>query len=315
MAKTVVITGASSGLGRATAIVLAERGDHVVLAARRRDELEETARLCRERGGTAAVVETDVTDEQAVARLVEAAGDVDVWINNAGVTFFALLEDGPLEDHRRVIETNLVGALICARAIVPRFRARGRGTLINVGSVLSKVGQAFVPSYVMSKFGLRGMSEALSVELADHPDIHVCTLFPYAMNTPHFQSAANVTGQKPYVMPPEQTPEEVAVALADLAHRPRRERHVPRIAQLAVALHWLFPVLTDRLLIRALRRFHLAGSQAETEGGIYQPVSEPAKVHGRRPARLSTLSFLGWVLRETLRIQVERMSAWRHATS
>ena len=86
---------------------------------------------------------------------------------------------------------NLIGAMHGARAAIPTFRRQHRGTLINIGSVVSHVGQAFVPSYVISKFGVRGLSEALRVELADEPDIHVCTLFPYAIDTPHFQTARN----------------------------------------------------------------------------------------------------------------------------
>src|SRR5690606_38778192 len=101
---------------------------------------------------------------------------------------FALLEEASFEEHRRVIETNLFGAMLAARAVLPVFRAQGSGVMVNVGSVLSQVGQPFVPSYTISKFGLRGLSEVLRVELADEPAIQVCTLLPYAVDTPHFQS-------------------------------------------------------------------------------------------------------------------------------
>jgi NAD(P)-dependent dehydrogenase (short-subunit alcohol dehydrogenase family) len=110
------------------------------------------------------------TNEADVARLVsqarELTGEIDVWINNAGVTAFGTLESIPIEDHRRVLETNLWGAVYCARAVVPIFRHQARGVMINIGSILSKVGQPFVPSYVISKFALRGLSEALRAELA-----------------------------------------------------------------------------------------------------------------------------------------------------
>jgi NAD(P)-dependent dehydrogenase (short-subunit alcohol dehydrogenase family) len=210
--SVVVVTGASSGLGRASAVELARRGANVVVSARRQAALEETAALCRAQGSDARVVVADVTDEGAVGELARRAldinGSIDAWVNNAGVTSFGPLEDTPLDEHRRVIETNLWGSIHGARAIVPIFKRQGRGVLINVGSILSKVGQPFVPSYVISKFALRGLSDALRAELAAHPRIHVCTLLPYAIDTPHFQSAANLIGRQPFAMPPVQSPEK-----------------------------------------------------------------------------------------------------------
>lgn len=304
-----VITGASSGLGRETAYQLAERRARVVLAARRVDELERTAEVCRERGGEALVVPTDVTNEAAVNRLaraaVEAWGRIDVWINNAGVTLFAPIEEGELADHRRVIEINLFGAIHGARAVVPIFRQQQRGTLINVGSVLSKVGNPFVPSYVISKFGLHGLSEALRVELAEYPDIDVCTLFPYVIDTPHFEAGANDIGCEARGMPPVQSPEKVARALVGLIERPRRQRFVPRSAELGLLIHRLAPRTTERLLLRALQRFHLRGSEPRTEGNLFRPGDEPGTVHGGRPPRISMPAFIVWSARELLRIVVQ----------
>src|SRR3712207_5719749 len=133
--KVVVITGASSGIGRAAALEFARRGAHLVLAARGVPALEEVAAQCRRAGSQALVAETDVTDEEAVRRLatkaLELTGRVDVWVNNAGVTVFAPLEDGPFKPHRRVIETNVYGAMFGARAILPVFRRQHAGILIN----------------------------------------------------------------------------------------------------------------------------------------------------------------------------------------
>jgi len=313
-----VITGASSGLGRETAYQLAERGARVVLAARRVDELERTAVGCRERGGEALVVPTDVTNEDAVQRLAKAAiqawGHIDVWINNAGVTLFARLDEGDLADHRRVIETNLFGAIHGARAVVPIFRQQQRGTLINVGSVLSKVGNPFVPSYVISKFGIHGVSEALRVELAEYRDIDVCTLFPYVIDTPHFQAGGNETGCEARGMPPMQSPEKVARAMIGLIERPRRQRFVPRTAELGLLIHRVAPRTTERLLLRALQRFHLRGSEPRTEGNLYRPADEPGTVHGDRPPRIGMPSFIVWSARELLRMAVQairhRLHRW-----
>jgi NAD(P)-dependent dehydrogenase (short-subunit alcohol dehydrogenase family) len=309
--QVVVITGASTGIGRAAALEFARRGARLVVAARRADAIEETARLCRELGAEAQALVADVTREEDVqqlaSRALELHGRIDVWVNNAGVTAFGLLESSPLEDHRRVVETNLWGAVHGARAVLPAFRRQGAGTLINVGSILSKVGQPFVPSYVISKFALRGLSEALRAELADQRDIHVCTLLPYAVNTPHFQAGANFIGREPHAMPPAQSPEVVAEAMADLAERPRRELHVPRSAALGLALHALFPRLVERVIYDALSRWHFGKAQhIDAAGNLWRPSHDTPAVHGRRAPQLSLPALVGWLFghyaRRTLRV-------------
>ena len=138
--SVLVLTGASSGLGRAAAIEFARKGAKVVLAARGLAALEEVATRCRPAGGEALATDTDGTDEEAeprlAARALELTGRIDVWVNNAGVTAFAPLLEGPFEDHRRVIETNVYGPIFGARAVLPIFRRQRAGVLINVSSVL-----------------------------------------------------------------------------------------------------------------------------------------------------------------------------------
>jgi short-subunit dehydrogenase len=280
---------------------LAKVGARVVIAGRRSETLEDTAARCRELGGEAIPVVTDVTDEAQVSNLAQRAldvsGTVAVWVNNAGVTAFGSLEEAPLADHRRVVETNLWGSVHGARAIVPIFRRQGRGVLINVGSILSKVGQPFVPSYVISKFALQGLSEALRAELADQPNIKVCTLLPYAIDTPHFQVGANLVGREPHAMPPTQSPEKVARALVDLAERPRRQLHVPKVAAWGLALHALCPELVERVIHDSLSRWHFGAAQPlNPAGNLWQPSAEPASAHGERGPRLSLTSLMGWVI-------------------
>lgn len=279
-----------------------------MLAARRQDALEETAKRCRDGGAQAIVVETDVSIEAEVnelaRRALEAYGRIDVWVNNAGVTMFSRLEDGATEDHRRVIETNLFGAIYGARAVIPIFRRQRRGVLVNVGSVLSEVGQAFVPSYVISKFGVHGLSETLRVELADEPDIHVCTIIPFSIDTPHFEAAANDIGRAAYALPPMQSPEKVARALASLCERPRRVRFVPRSIVLGLALHALAPRASERLLLDALRTYHLQERQPQTEGNLYEPRRELARTHGERPPQVSTPRFLAWAAARFVRLEI-----------
>lgn len=308
--KVVVVTGASSGVGRATAVEFARRGARVVLGARREADLEETARQCRAAGGEARVVVTDVTIEQDVTRLaalgLAAFGRIDAWINNAGVTLFATLDAAPFEKHRRVIETNLLGAMLGARAALPIFKAQRAGVIVNVGSVLSEIGQPYVPSYVISKFGLRGMADSLRAQLADEPDIHVCTVLPFTIDTPHFQSGANRMGKHARALPPIQSPEKVARAIVSLVERPRRELHVPRIAALGLVAHYLFPETTERLLLHALRRWHFDQTpELQTDGNLYHPVEvDQGAVHGERRPQLSTSAFFAWSAAELVRMTV-----------
>jgi NAD(P)-dependent dehydrogenase (short-subunit alcohol dehydrogenase family) len=308
--QVVVITGASSGIGRQAAIEFARAGCSLVCAARRAKDLSDTVEMCERADAHAIAVPTDVTIEEDVERLARVAlerfGRIDVWVNNAGTTLFAPLAEGRFEEHWRVIETNVLGAMLGARAAIPIFRRQGRGVLINMGSVLSKVGQPFVPSYSISKFALRGLSESLRTELADDPDVHVCTILPYAVDTPHFQAGGNELGRPARALPPMQSPEKVARAIVEMAAHPRRERMVPRIATLGLIARWVFPETTDRLLLHALRRFHFEPvREARSPGNLFEPVDERGAVHGDRPPRVGTLRFFAWLAGELVRVEAD----------
>ena len=281
----VVVTGASSGIGRATGLAFAERGARVVVAARRADALEDLARHCQAAGGQALAVPTDMTDEEAVAELARRAlerfGRIDIWVNNAGVYLLGPLEATPPEAFRQVLETNFFGYVHGARAVLPHFRAQGRGVLINNASVYAHLGAPWLTAYVSSKFAVRGFSEALRQELGDLPDIHVCTVSPSPIDTPIFASAANYRGRVVKAPPPTYPPEQVASAILASALHPRRERIVGGAGRLATVAEMVAPHRFERVNRRYVNRLQFAAEPAPaTDGNLYAPSSD-----GRAAAR------------------------------
>ncbi|CAO3410096.1 SDR family oxidoreductase [Azospirillum largimobile] len=281
----VVITGASSGIGRATAHAFARRGAAVVLAARREDMLAEAERECRQLGGEALAVPTDVTQEQAVEELaqraVERFGRIDVWFNNAGVGVFGRIEDIPTNAWHRVIETNVLGSMHGAKAAMRRFLAQGHGMLINNASIVGRLAKPDSTAYATSKFAIRGLSESLRQEVLDQPHIHICTILPSVIDTPFFQHAANYSGHRVRAAPPVYTPEKVARTVLELVEHPRAETIIGGAGKVGALLKRLSPSVTTRLNGRALHRGFLAGEPSDpTSGTLFRPMRDGKAVYG-----------------------------------
>jgi NAD(P)-dependent dehydrogenase (short-subunit alcohol dehydrogenase family) len=195
---TVVITGASSRKGLATARAFAQHGANVVLAARRRELFEEAVRDCEALDGRSLAVPTDVTDPDQVRELASAAasafGGIDVWVNNAGTSMWGPFEEIPVESQARLIELNLLGAIYgCHVALSYFFDRGGRGVILNVSSIFGRVPMPWAASYSASKAGLAGFTEALRFELASRFGIDVCGVYPAYVDTPTYRNSANYT--------------------------------------------------------------------------------------------------------------------------
>jgi short-subunit dehydrogenase len=291
--KVAVVTGASSGIGRATAVRFAREGAHVVVAARGAAALREVADACEQHGVRARAVEVDVTDEDAVERLATIAHDtfgrIDVWVNDAGVYAFARFEDTPPEVFHKVLETNLMGTVNGARAVLPRFRAQGAGVLVNVASMEGRVTAPYSTAYAASKHGVMGFSSALRQELRldKARGIHVCVVIPGTIDTPLFQHAANYTGWKLKAMSPVYPAERVARAIVRLVRHPRREVLVGGSARVFAKLWTIAPAFTEGLLARMVHRNHLVKNQArpDSPGNAFGPTRPEAISGGWRPSR------------------------------
>ncbi len=276
----IVITGASSGIGRATALQFAGKGATVVLAARREEALRDVAAECEALGSRALAIPTDVTDEAAVEALarsaVEQFGRIDVWINNAGVTMYGLFHDTDVRSNRRVVEVNLLGVIHGSHAALTYMRERGSGVIINMSSGFGKFAAAYQAAYVATKFGVRGFSEALRLDLKG-TGIEVCTVMPTSIDTPIYRYAANYTGHLLRPIGHLLEPEKVAQTLVRLAQKPQREVVVGQAVRSVSLLHTVAPSLFEPATSRQAVEKQLIKSDEPAPSGpgnLFEP--EPA---------------------------------------
>lgn len=281
----VVVTGASSGIGRATALAFAARGASVILAARRADVLHEGAQQSADLGGVALVCRTDVTDPAEVSRLVESAvntfGGIDVWINNAGTGVFGPFERAEISLHRATLEVNLIGAVHGAHAVLPVFRRQGRGILINNISLGGWAPTPYAAAYTASKFGLRGFTASLRQEMGAHPGIRICAVFPSMVDTPGFIHGANVSGRNLDPGPFLYRAEDVAQTMIEMVRRPRDEVAVGWPARAGQISYVTMRGLTERLMSAALRALLARARPAPpSRGALLSPIAAGTSTAG-----------------------------------
>ena len=307
--EVVVITGASAGVGRAVARQFSERGAKIGLIARGRDGLEAAKGEVEARGGQAIVLQADVADadavESAAARVEEAFGPIDVWINNAMASVLAPVREMTADEYRRVTEVTYLGVVHGTLAALRRMLPRDEGTIVQIGSTLAYRGIPLQSAYCAAKHAIQGFHDALRSELLhDGSNVNVTLVHLPALNTPQFRWVRNKMPRKSQPFGTIYQPEVAADAIVWAADHPRRELNVGSGTTKAIIANSFAPGLLDHYLAR-VGFDGQQGEEPETPGcpdNLYAPLPGDAGVHGvfderatSRSAHLWTEKHRGWV--------------------
>jgi Short-chain dehydrogenases of various substrate specificities len=282
--QVIVITGASSGIGLATALKAAERGASLVLVARSSGTLQDTVDEINSAGGQATMVVADVADRDAVeaaaAVAIERFGRIDTWINNAGVAIYGRLEEVSEEDSRRLFDTNFWGVVNGSLAALPHLR-RSQGALVNVGSEVSDAVVPLQGMYSASKHAVKGFTDALRVEVEEVEDspVSVTLIQPTAVNTPYPHRARNYLPQEPKLPDPQIDPFQVAEAILTAAERGGRDYKVGAMSKMNSFMARMLPKLADRMAAKYADRQQEDRPPQAPEGTLYHP-GEAGHVYG-----------------------------------
>jgi NAD(P)-dependent dehydrogenase (short-subunit alcohol dehydrogenase family) len=288
--QVIVITGASSGIGLATALEAARRGARVVLASRDEADIKQAADQITAAGGRATPVVVDVGDQASVEALAEQAivayDRIDTWVNNAGVTVYGLIEEVPVDDARRLFDTNYWGVVNGSLAALPHLRAEG-GALINVGSVLSDTGYPLQGHYTASKHAVKGFTDSLRLEVEKSgAPVSITLIQPAAIDTPYPEHARNYLGVEAKHMAPVYAPEVVAKAILRCAESPERNVLVGGSGKVFSTSEKFAPRLFD--LLKEATGF--AGQRTDTpargEDTLFRPRPDDGRVRGNYPGHV-----------------------------
>ena len=288
--QVIVITGASSGIGLATALEAARRGARVVLASRDETDIKSAADQIVAQGGQATPVVVDVGDQASVEALAEQAvvayGRIDTWVNNAGVSIYGRIEEVPLDDAQRLFETNYWGVVHGSLAALPHLKKQG-GALINVGSELSETAIPLQGHYAASKHAVKGFTDTLRIELHEEgAGIAVTLIQPAAIDTPYPQHAMNYLGVEPKHVPPVYAPEIVAEAILACAESPHRNLRVGGAAKMFTMIEKVAPSLGDRMKERTAFDGQKTDEAPRDDDTLFAPRPGDGRVRGNYPGRV-----------------------------
>jgi len=289
MTQTVVITGASGGIGRATARMFGEQGASVALIARGRAGLEGAAREVEAAGGTALPIEADVADhaqvEAAAGQAEEKLGPIDVWINCAFASVFAPFAEISPDEFRRVTEVSYLGFVYGTMAALARMRPRDAGTIVQVGSALGERSIPLQSGYCGAKHAINGFTSALRCELLHEGSrVAVTVVQMPAVNTPQFSWVRSRLPRHPQPVPPIYQPEVAARAVVMAAAHPRRREYWVGASTVAtITANRIAPALLDRYLARTGYRSQQTADRPPQRGpgNLWQPLDAPGEAdHG-----------------------------------
>lgn len=282
----VVVVGASSGLGRATARAFAAHRAHVVLAARSVEALSTAEQECRAAGAAGTlVVPLDLAEpggpDRLAANVVERFGRIDVWVHAAASMIAGPVASSSPEEVASLLRADVDGTYLSARAALQVFEHQRRGTLVNVSSLLGLLPNPVVPGYVMAKFAVRGLTLSLRQAVAGLPDVHVCLVVPGPIDTPLFQRSANHTGRKLRAIPPAVSVERVAAAVVGCARRPRRQCTAGLVARVVLLAHRIAPRPTELLVAQySARAITTSEPEWPATGALAGPLPGPGSADG-----------------------------------
>jgi NAD(P)-dependent dehydrogenase (short-subunit alcohol dehydrogenase family) len=290
--QVVVVTGASSGIGRETALRYASRGARLALASRSVETLQTVADECRATGAAEVIVQaTDISDAEQVQRLFDTAvdrfGRIDVAAQCAAITAFGRFEDLPPDVFDGIVRTNVLGAANVARSALLHFQAEGTGHLVLVGSLLGFTAVPYQSAYVVSKFALTGMIRVLRQENREFPGIRVHGVYPGPVDTPVYATAGNYFGRSPRVPPTAVSPGTIVSAIVRATDRRRSsERQVGWMNRPAIVAYHVIPTIFDAVIGPFLRAVAFTSSTTpSTPGNVFDPPPGGAPVVADGAAR------------------------------